>query len=67
MKLGLEGRTVLVMAGSQGIGFGYEAIRAGQQSIMLVGGAEELCPTQAATFDIVHATSQKNTLPKASP
>ncbi|MFL0798858.1 MAG: beta-ketoacyl-ACP synthase [Agarilytica sp.] len=54
-------------AGSQGIGYAYEAIRSGQQTVMLAGGAEELCPTQAAVFDTVYATSQKNATPNTSP
>lgn len=54
-------------AGSQAIGYAYEAIRSGQQKVMLAGGSEELCPTQAAVFDTVYATSTKNTTPELSP
>ncbi|UUA72051.1 beta-ketoacyl-ACP synthase [Cellvibrio sp. QJXJ] len=54
-------------AGSQGIGFAYEAIRSGQQTIMIAGGAEELCPTQAAVFDTVYSASLKNATPELSP
>ncbi|WP_331344662.1 beta-ketoacyl-ACP synthase [Cellvibrio sp. UBA7661] len=54
-------------AGSQGIGFAYEAIRSGQQTIMIAGGAEELCPTQAAVFDTVYSASLKNATPDLSP
>lgn len=54
-------------AGSQGIGYAYEAIRAGQQQVMIAGGAEELCPTQAAVFDTVYATSTRNDAPQSSP
>lgn len=54
-------------ASSQAIGYGYEAIKHGQQTIMLVGGAEELCPTQAATFDVVYAASTRNGEPSTSP
>ena len=54
-------------AGSQGIGFAYEAIRSGQQTIMIAGGAEELCPTQAAVFDTVYSASVKNATPELSP
>ncbi len=54
-------------AGSQGIGYAYEAIRAGQQTVMLAGGAEELCPTQAAVFDSVYSASLKNSEPEKSP
>lgn len=54
-------------AGSQGIGFAYEAIRAGQQVAMIAGGAEELCPTQAAVFDTILAASLRNQDPSATP
>ena len=54
-------------AGSQGIGFAYEAIRAGQQTVMIAGGAEELCPTQAAVFDTILAASLRNDDPSSSP
>lgn len=54
-------------AGSQGIGYAYEAIRNGQQKIMIAGGAEELCPTQAAVFDTVYSASTKNATPHLSP
>jgi len=54
-------------AGSQGIGYAYEAIRSGLQTIMIAGGAEELCPTQAAVFDVVYATSTHNDQPKQFP
>lgn len=54
-------------AASQAIGFAYEAIRNGQQKIMIAGGAEELCPTQAAVFDTVYSASLKNSAPEASP
>tara|TARA_R110002072_G_scaffold302958_1_gene490364 strand:- start:3258 stop:4478 length:1221 start_codon:yes stop_codon:yes gene_type:complete len=52
---------------SQGIGYGYEAIRHGSQTIMLCGGAEELCPTEAAVFDTMFATSTKNDTPELTP
>jgi len=42
---------------TQSIGLGYEAIKFGLQSAMICGGAEELHPTTAGTFDIVHAAS----------
>jgi len=54
-------------AGSQGIGYAYEAIRNGYQEIMIAGGAEELCPTQAAIFDTLYATSTRNTEPELTP
>jgi len=54
-------------SGSQGIGFGYEAIAYGQQDVMLTGGAEEFHPIDAAVFDVLYATSTRNDAPKTSP
>ncbi|GAB3092108.1 beta-ketoacyl-ACP synthase [Aestuariicella hydrocarbonica] len=54
-------------SGSQGIGYAYEAIRYGQQQYMIAGGAEELCPTEAAVFDTLYATSTRNDQPASSP
>ncbi len=54
-------------SGSQGIGYAYEAIKAGHQIYMLCGGAEELCAPQAAVFDTLYATSTKNENPGESP
>jgi 3-oxoacyl-[acyl-carrier-protein] synthase II len=68
---GLKGRiyttSVACASGSQGIGYAYEAIKNGQQDIMLAGGGEELCPTQAAVFDTLYATSTCNDRPEATP
>ncbi len=54
-------------SGSQGIGFAYEAIKFGLQDLMLAGGAEEICPTEAATFDALYATSTRNDQPRLTP
>jgi 3-oxoacyl-[acyl-carrier-protein] synthase II len=54
-------------AGSQGIGYAYEAIRYGRQDAMIAGGGEELCPTQAAIFDTLYATSTQNDQPGSTP
>lgn len=54
-------------SGSMGIGYAYEAIKNGYQTVMLAGGAEELHPTQIAIFDTLYATSQKNSTPKLTP
>lgn len=54
-------------AGSQGIGYAYEAIRYGRQDAMIAGGGEELCPTQAAIFDTLYATSTRNDEPGKTP
>lgn len=45
------------VAGSQGIGFGYEAIREGRADVMITGGAEELHFVHAGVFDVMRATS----------
>lgn len=52
---------------SQGIGYAYEAIKYGKQLIMIAGGAEELCATEAAVFDTLYATSTKNDSPQLTP
>jgi 3-oxoacyl-[acyl-carrier-protein] synthase II len=61
---GLKGRVVTTSSactsGSQGIGYAYEAIKYGKQTVMVAGGAEELCPTEAAVFDTLYATSTMN-------
>ncbi|NVK22236.1 MAG: beta-ketoacyl-ACP synthase [Kangiellaceae bacterium] len=54
-------------SGSQGIGYAYEAIKYGQQDIMIAGGAEELCISQSAVFDSLFATSTKNDNPELTP
>ncbi len=54
-------------AGSQAIGYAYEAIRYGKQDVMIAGGAEELCPSQAAVFDTLFAASTMNDTPEATP
>ncbi|RDX36993.1 beta-ketoacyl-ACP synthase [Kangiella sp. HD9-110m-PIT-SAG07] len=54
-------------SGSQGIGYAYEAIKFGQQKVMLAGGAEELCITQGAVFDSLFATSVRNDSPESTP
>ncbi len=52
---------------SQGIGYGYEAIKHGQQTMMITGGAEELFAPQAAVFDTLFATSTRNDTPNKTP
>lgn len=47
-------------SGSQGIGYAYEAIKYGHQQLMIAGGSEALCPTQAVIFDTLYATSTLN-------
>ena len=68
---GLTGRLIptssACTSGSQGIGYAYEAIKFGRLPLMLAGGAEELCPTEAMVFDALYATSLKNDAPQSSP
>jgi 3-oxoacyl-[acyl-carrier-protein] synthase II len=68
---GLTGRIFTTSSactsGSQAIGSAYEAIQYGSQEIMLAGGAEELCPTEAAVFDTLYATSTINDKPQTTP
>ncbi|KXU36281.1 beta-ketoacyl-ACP synthase II [Ventosimonas gracilis] len=54
-------------SGSQGIGYAYEAIRYGHQDLMLAGGAEELCASEAMVFDALYATSLRNDTPHLTP
>jgi 3-oxoacyl-[acyl-carrier-protein] synthase II len=68
---GLRGRVYTTSSactsGSQGIGYAYEAIKYGHQQMMLAGGCEALCPTEAAVFDTLYATSVRNDEPHLSP
>lgn len=68
---GLRGRVIptssACTSGSQAIGYAWEAIRHGYQTVMVAGGAEELCPSEAAVFDTLFATSQRNDRPKSTP
>jgi 3-oxoacyl-[acyl-carrier-protein] synthase II len=68
---GLRGRLIptssACTSGSQAIGYAWEAIRHGYQTVMVAGGAEELCPSEAAVFDTLFATSQRNDMPKSTP
>lgn len=68
---GCKGRVITTSSactsGSQGIGYAYEAIKYGQQDMMIAGGAEEISITQAAVFDTLFATSTRNDSPENSP
>lgn len=68
---GLRGRVIptssACTSGSQAIGYAWEAIRHGYQTVMVAGGAEELCPSEAAVFDTLFATSQRNDAPHTTP
>lgn len=54
-------------SGSHAIGYAYESIKSGKIDMMLAGGAEELCPSEAYVFDMLYATSVKNSSPEISP
>ncbi len=68
---GVTGRIVptssACTSGSQGIGYGYEAIRFGRQDVMLASSAEKLTAMDAAVFDVLFATSTRNDEPAATP
>jgi len=68
---GLRGRVYTTSSactsGSMGIGYAYDAIKHGQQEIMVAGGCEALCPTEAAVFDTLYATSVRNDEPRLTP
>lgn len=67
----LKGRVITTSSactsGSQGIGYAYEAIKFGKQKLMVAGGAEELCASEAAVFDTLFATSTRNHAPHTTP
>jgi len=54
--------------GCQAVGYGYEQVALGRQSMLLCGGADEFHPLTAATFDIMNAAScSYNERPQATP
>ncbi|GAA4089534.1 beta-ketoacyl-ACP synthase [Zhongshania borealis] len=67
----LKGRVIptssACTSGSQGIGYAFEAIKYGHQDLMVAGGGEELCATEAAVFDTLYATSTRNSEPQLTP
>jgi 3-oxoacyl-[acyl-carrier-protein] synthase II len=68
---GITGRVIpstsACTSGSQGIGFAYEAIKHGQQDVMIAGGAEELSMGPTAVFDTLFAASRRNDKPTTAP
>jgi 3-oxoacyl-[acyl-carrier-protein] synthase II len=68
---GIKGRVIpacsACTSGSQSIGYAYESIRFGRATLMVAGGAEELCPSEAAVFDTLYATSTRNDTPSETP
>ncbi|PID63386.1 MAG: beta-ketoacyl-ACP synthase II [Gammaproteobacteria bacterium] len=68
IHFGLQGRVYTTSSactsGSQGIGYAYEAIRHGEQDVMLAGGADEFCVTMTMVFDRLYATSSEREHPE---
>jgi len=68
---GMKGRIVpacsACTSGSQSIGYAYESIKYNRVKMMVAGGAEELCPSEAAVFDTLYATSLRNDAPTTTP
>jgi 3-oxoacyl-[acyl-carrier-protein] synthase II len=68
---GITGRLIpansACTSGSQSIGYAYEAIRFNRATLMVAGGAEELCASEAAVFDTLFATSTRNDTPTETP
>jgi 3-oxoacyl-[acyl-carrier-protein] synthase II len=68
---GITGRIITTSSactsGSQGVGYAYEAIKAGHQDVMLAGGSEELDIAGATVFDTLFATSTNNDNPHLTP
>lgn len=52
---------------TQAIGYSFESIRHGMIEMMLAGGGEELCPSEAYVFDALYATSTRNDSPEKTP
>lgn len=71
MMLGITGRVIpsssACTSGSQAIGFAYEAIQHGKQTVMIAGGAEELSVGPIAMFDTMFGASLKNDAPHTTP
>lgn len=71
LYFGMKGRLIptssACTSGSMAIGYALEAIQCGAQDMMLAGGGEELCPSEAATFDVLFATSTLNEQPELAP
>jgi len=68
---GIKGRVIpacsACTSGSQSIGYAYESIKFNRTTLMVAGGAEELCASEAAVFDTLYATSTRNDTPTQTP
>lgn len=54
-------------SGAMGIGYAYEMIKSGIQTVMIAGGSEEFSPSNIGVFDTLFATSVKNDTPNLTP
>jgi len=71
MLLGVTGRVIpsssACTSGSQAIGFAYETVRQGLQTVMIAGGGEELSVGPIAMFDTMYSASLRNDAPHTTP
>ena len=71
LHFGINGRIIptssACTSSSQGIGYAYETIKYGIQTVMVAGGSDELSASQAAVFDTLFATSICNDTPDKTP
>jgi 3-oxoacyl-[acyl-carrier-protein] synthase II len=71
LHFGINGRIIptssACTSSSQGIGYAYETIKQGIQTVMVAGGSDELSASQAAVFDTLFATSLCNDTPDKTP
>jgi 3-oxoacyl-[acyl-carrier-protein] synthase II len=68
---GLRGRVIptstACTSSSQAIGYAYETIQQGKQTVMIAGGCDELSIYTVAVFDTLFATSLRNDAPQSTP
>lgn len=71
MLLGITGRVIpsssACTSGSQALGFAYETIKYGQQTVMIAGGGEEFSIGPVAMFDTMYGASLRNDAPETTP
>ncbi|MCX7086609.1 MAG: beta-ketoacyl-ACP synthase [Methylococcales bacterium] len=71
LHFGITGRIIptssACTSSSQAIGYAYETIKHGIQTIMIAGGSDELSASQPAIFDTLFATSLRNDEPHKTP
>jgi len=68
---GITGRIIpsssACTSASQAIGFAFETLQAGKQTVMIAGGGEELSIGTTGVFDRLFATSTRNDAPATTP